>query len=226
MISSTQIRFAPAVTSMRDYLEPYLPWLEKVVGCSYPETLTFETEWPIGRFVIGDLLKGVSLDEEVGWESEWKAQIDHWELASETGPRISLTLSRKQGASIVDREAVWQAQWRDCPIANAAILKRPGRFDRVVAFRPPSRELCADYLLRLSRGTIGKEELHNAVLEVDGLSFAQLRESYILAGQLALDSRSDLDIEHLRAGLKLVDRGMVGVDCGVGFRNRPEAAKN
>jgi hypothetical protein len=64
-ITSTQIRFAPVVTSMRDSLEPYLPWLEKVLGCALPDTITFEIELPIGRLVIADLLKGVPVDDFV-----------------------------------------------------------------------------------------------------------------------------------------------------------------
>ena len=49
---------------MRDYLEPYLPWLEEVVGCTYSETMTFEIDLPIGRLVIDELLSGVPLDDE------------------------------------------------------------------------------------------------------------------------------------------------------------------
>lgn len=65
MISSgTQIRFAPAVASMHDYLEPYLPWLEKVIGCAYSATVTFEIDLPIARHVVSDLLPGVSLDND------------------------------------------------------------------------------------------------------------------------------------------------------------------
>jgi len=77
------------------------------------------------------------------------------------------------------------------------LLKRLGRFDRVVAFRPPNRELCADYLYRLSRGRLNVQELRGAVLEADGLSFAQLRESYIIAGKLAFDSERPVSVEHL-----------------------------
>jgi hypothetical protein len=47
MTNVTQIRFAPAVTAMRDYLEPHLPWLEKAVGCKYSETVTFGIDLPI-----------------------------------------------------------------------------------------------------------------------------------------------------------------------------------
>jgi hypothetical protein len=41
------------------------------------------------------------------------------------------------------------------------------------------------------------QELRGAVLEADGLSFAQLRESYIIAGKLAFDSERPVSVEHL-----------------------------
>jgi hypothetical protein len=438
MINSTQIRFAPAVTSMRDYLEPHLAWLEKVVGCAYPETVTFEIDLPIGQLVIEDMLDGVPLDGELV-SSGLRAAIDRWELAGTTSPRIHIALSRKRGSCIVERETAWHAEWRDCPIAvwlkgeraafvaaevpfvsfrdglrsdwkswlivsrasaasvlnrlgslihkpskqvrmfggghlsftpnydwdavvldpvvaqlvrddyesffkrerwfrdhglpfrrgylfygspgngkttvikvmashpavtpltldfcheclnnesltgffemaaqnapslvifedldrafidddhkkppqitlqhflncldgigtedgvivvatandpsrlDAAILKRPGRFDRVVAFHPPDRRLCAGYLHHLSRGALDPTSLKSIACEAEGLSFAQLRESYILAGQLAYETCSQVRIEHLRSGLRIVGRGMAGVNSMVGF-HRSEAA--
>jgi len=435
MITSTQIRFAPAVTSMRDYLEPHLPWLEKVVGCSYADTVTFEIDLPIGRLVMDDLLNGVPLDDELEVPYGFKSEIDRWELAGEMSPRINLAPSRKSGAYIVERETAWHAEWRDCPIAvwlkgertafvaaevpfvsfrdglfsdwkswlivsrasaasvlnrlvslthkpskqvrmfggghlsftpnydwdsvtldpsiaqlvrddyesffkrerwfrdhglpfrrgylfygppgngkttvikvmashpavtpltldfcheclnnesltgffemaaqnapslvifedldrafidddqkkppqitlqhflncldgigtqdglivvatandpsmlDAAILKRPGRFDRVVAFRPPDRDLCVGYLHRLSRGELDPASLKSVACDAEGLSFAQLRESYILAGQLAYESHSLVRIEHLRSSLNIVARGVGGVCSTVGFQN-------
>jgi ATP-dependent 26S proteasome regulatory subunit len=61
---------------------------------------------------------------------------------------------------------------------DAAILKRPGRFERVFAFHPPNRNLRVDYLHRLSRGKLEmqEQELRSAAPEADGFSFAQLRE--------------------------------------------------
>lgn len=442
MITSTQIRFAPAVTSMRDYLEPHLAWLEKVVGCAYPETVTFEIDLPIGQLVIEDMLDGVPLDGESEVSSGLRAAIDRWESAGTTSPRIHVALSRKRDSLIVERETAWHAEWRDCPIAvwlkgertafvaaevpfvslrgglfsdwkswlivsrssaasvlnrllslahkpskqvrmfggghlsfapnydwesvmldpsiarlvkddyesffkrerwfrdhglpfrrgylfygppgngkttvikvmashpavtpltldfcheclnnesltgffemaaqnapslvifedldrvfidddqkkhpqitlqhflncldgvgtedgvivvatandpsrlDAAILKRPGRFDRVVAFRAPSRDLCADYLRQLSRGAFDPESLKTIAGDAVGLSFAQLRESYILAGQLAFDSCSVFSLEHLRAGLNIVRHDITGVNCGVGFWNRSEPSQN
>jgi len=403
---------------MRDYLEPHLPWLERVVGCTYPETVTFEIDLPVGRIVINELLAGVPLDE-TNVPLELRAAIDNWELAGETSPRISIAPSRKRGASIVERQAALHTDWQDCPIAvwlkgeprafvvatvpyvsfqqglfserknwmivnrasatsvlnrllslirsqpkqvsvwgcgylsftpnydwdsvvldpsvvqlvrndfesffrrerwfrehglpfrrgylfygppgngkttvikvmashpaitpltfdfgseclnneslsgffeeaarnapsllifedldrafvvkddehpritlqhflncldgvgtqdglivvatandpsmlDAAILNRPGRFDRVVAFRPPDRDLCVDYLHRLGRGEFDTESLKSIAAEAEGLSFAQLREGYILAGQLAFDRGPNIQIEYLRNGFRIV----------------------
>ena len=80
MTNVTQIRFAPAVASMRDYLEPHLPWLETVVGCKYAEALTFEIDLPIGRIVINELLEGVPLDDQTEAPLGFRAEVDHWEL--------------------------------------------------------------------------------------------------------------------------------------------------
>lgn len=439
MTNSTQIRFAPAVTSMRDHLEPHLQWLEKAVGCPYAETLTFEIDLPIGRLVIGDLLNGVPLDDEAETH-RFRSEIDHWEMAGKTSPRISLAPSRRRGTSVVERDPAWHAEWQDCPIAvwmkgeprafvianvpyvsfqqglfskwkgwlivnrasstpvlnrllaliqkpskrvsvwggdhlrfnpnydwdsvvldpsvvqlvrndfesffrrehwfrehglpfrrgylfygppgngkttvikvmashpaitaltfdfgsecmnneslsgffeeaarnapsllifedldrafvgqddqrpkitlqhflncldgigtqdglvavatandpstlDAAILRRPGRFDRVVPFYPPNRDLCTDYFCRLSHGSIEPELLKHLARDADGFSFAQLRESYILAAQLAYESCSHVRIEHLRSSLELVGRRMAGVNSTVGFRNCSESAQ-
>jgi ATP-dependent 26S proteasome regulatory subunit len=111
----------------------------------------------------------------------------------------------------------------DPSMLDGAILKRPGRFDRVVGFRPPDRKLCASYLDRLSREAFDTASLASIAGEAEGLSFAQLREAYIFAGQLAYDSCSHVGIEHLRAGLKFVGHGTTGLYSAVGFRNRSEA---
>jgi hypothetical protein len=117
MTNVTQLRFAPAVASMRDYLEPHLPGLEKVVGCKYSDALTFEIAVPIGRLVISDLLDGVPLDDQTEAPPGLRAEVDHWELGGGVSPQIQLSLSRKRRTSIVERELAWNAVWRDCPIA-------------------------------------------------------------------------------------------------------------
>jgi ATP-dependent 26S proteasome regulatory subunit len=79
---------------------------------------------------------------------------------------------------------------------DPAILRRPGRFDRLVPFRPPSRELRRDYLRRLSLASLDERTLERVALETEGFSFAQVREVYILAGQRAFLRGTD----EIRAG--------------------------
>lgn len=72
------------------------------------------------------------------------------------------------------------------------------------------------------------EDLRSAVLKADGLSFAQLRKSYILAGQLAFDSGdTDVAIEHLRTGIEAVRGQTTALRCmngsKVGFDIRVES---
>jgi ATP-dependent 26S proteasome regulatory subunit len=85
---------------------------------------------------------------------------------------------------------------------DPAILKRPGRFDRAVHFPPPTEELRADHLDRLSAGTLGAETIAWAAKRTEGLSFAEVRECYVLAGQLAF-ARGDEHVvnEDLKAAI-------------------------
>ena len=72
----------------------------------------------------------------------------------------------------------------DATVLDPAILRRPGRFDRVVEFTNPSAELRSLYLQRLA-AALSREDLDACIEASEGSSFAQLRESYILAGQSA-----------------------------------------
>src|SRR5437868_13964807 len=67
---------------------------------------------------------------------------------------------------------------------DPAILKRPGRFDRVVQFRNPDAELRRVYYRKLSSILAG-DEFEVAIEKTNGFSFAQLRETYILGAQSA-----------------------------------------
>lgn len=88
---------------------------------------------------------------------------------------------------------------------DPAILRRPGRFDRVVPFRPPAVSLRQEYFRRLSTGTFGEETLARAASETDGFSFAQLREGYILAGQLAFRREGEeVRPEDLLEGIRMI----------------------
>jgi ATP-dependent Zn protease len=76
---------------------------------------------------------------------------------------------------------------------DAAILKRPGRFDRVVQFRNPDADLRREYYRRLSPVLAG-EEFDIAIQQTEGFSFAELREIYILGAPCAFENGRDIRV--------------------------------
>jgi hypothetical protein len=83
---------------------------------------------------------------------------------------------------------------------DAAILKRPGRFDRVVHFGAPSLPLRQQYLERQCP-ELTSAELAPFALASDRMSFAQLREVWLLANQLSYEAGEDLAGSHLEQAL-------------------------
>lgn len=73
---------------------------------------------------------------------------------------------------------------------DPAVLNRPGRFDRVIEFRNPSAEVRAGYFQKISG--LDASDSAEIVESTDGFSFAQLRETYILAGQFAFEEERDI----------------------------------
>jgi DNA polymerase III delta prime subunit len=76
-------------------------------------------------------------------------------------------------------------------ILDPAILRRPGRFDRVVHFPNPSIELRQQYLQQLNPN-LPPRHLKLSVEGSEGLSFAQLREIHIIAGQRAFERKGEI----------------------------------
>jgi hypothetical protein len=76
---------------------------------------------------------------------------------------------------------------------DQAIVKRPGRFDRVVRFRNPDANLRRQYYLRLNPILIG-DEFEIAIEKTNGFSFAHLRETYITGAQSAFEQARDVTV--------------------------------
>jgi hypothetical protein len=87
---------------------------------------------------------------------------------------------------------------------DPAILKRPGRFDRLAAFSNPTFELGSRYLDRLTNGGLDEQSITSAAQEADRMSFAQLREAYILAGQRSFRKGGHVQPEELIAAIRTV----------------------
>jgi ATPase family associated with various cellular activities (AAA) len=95
----------------------------------------------------------------------------------------------------------------DPTVLDSAILRRPGRFDRVVALPAPDRELRLRYFCKLNPH-LNEDALFRAVEDSDGLSFAQLKEAYILAGQMAFERNTNITGNDLLEGIRVLRGGM------------------
>jgi hypothetical protein len=100
---------------------------------------------------------------------------------------------------------------------DPAILRRPGRFDRVVLFPNPTAKLRLNYLRKL-HCRLPESELKRALESSDGFSFAQLRETFILAGQSAFDRRNEIEPNDILQAVRTIRRGFADV------RSREDAA--
>jgi SpoVK/Ycf46/Vps4 family AAA+-type ATPase len=89
---------------------------------------------------------------------------------------------------------------------DPAILKRPGRFDRVVQFRNPDADLRREYYRRLSR-TLDGEQFEIAIEQTEGFSFAQLRETYILGAQSAFEHGREVSVADVIEAVELQTAG-------------------
>ena len=100
-----------------------------------------------------------------------------------------------------------------------AILRRPGRFDRVVFFPNPTADLRLQYLHKLNC-RFAESELMAAIDLADGFSFAQMREVYILAGQKAFTRQTDIEPDDILSAVGTLRRGFAAVkerQCAAGF---------
>ncbi len=94
---------------------------------------------------------------------------------------------------------------------DTAILRRPGRFDRVIEFGNPSEKLRAKYLHNFCPELAG-EDLDICALASEGLSFAQLRESYILAAQTAYEANRNVTPDDISSAIALLQVSMNRAD--------------
>jgi ATP-dependent 26S proteasome regulatory subunit len=106
---------------------------------------------------------------------------------------------------------------------DPAILKRPGRFDRVVQFRNPDAALRREYYSKLSPVLAG-EQFEVAIEQTEGFSFAQLRETYILGAQSAFEHGRETEVADVIEAIELQAAGDYDLKTSVaasGFVHEP-----
>lgn len=81
-------------------------------------------------------------------------------------------------------------------VLDPAILSRPGRFDRVVNFPNPTADLRNIYFNNLQLN-LNFGDMQKVVKKTDNMSFAQLREVYILGTQIADCESREISVEDL-----------------------------
>ena len=113
-----ELGMASPVEAMNAALEPYQAWIESVVGCPRPETMTLEFEFPFSHLVAEDLMAGVTLDRQcLGSAAALRRIVQKWELPPSTSPRLELHASRDRQARVTDRKLAWDPHWKETPIA-------------------------------------------------------------------------------------------------------------
>ncbi len=98
---------------------------------------------------------------------------------------------------------------------DPAILKRPGRFDRVVQFRNPDASLRRQYFQRLNPNLSG-DKFEPAIQKTSGFSFAQLRETYILGAQCAFENGQEVSAADVIEAISLQAAGAQEVKTSAG----------
>lgn len=109
---------------------------------------------------------------------------------SEANVSLQHLLNCLDGAATQDGVVV-VATANNPQVLDSAILRRPGRFDRVVGFPNPSKDLRTRYLHKLSLD-LDTTSAELCAKASDGFSFAQLQEAYIFAGQFAFDEKRSI----------------------------------
>jgi SpoVK/Ycf46/Vps4 family AAA+-type ATPase len=109
---------------------------------------------------------------------------------------------------------------------DPAILRRPGRFDRVVQFAKPNAELRGRYIHKFGLA-IDEQALVQPVAESDGFSFAFLREAIILAAQRSLVEGGDVSANDLLYAIRTLKQTMAqgsthSKSVGLVLGKRPE----
>jgi SpoVK/Ycf46/Vps4 family AAA+-type ATPase len=146
---------------------------------------------------------------------------------NESGCRISLQQLLNHLDGVGNQDGIIVVATANNPsILDAAILRRPGRFDRVVGFQNPSVKLRERYLCHMCEA-LRSEELAECVRVTAGFSFAQLREAYILAGQIALEEGGQIDAARINQAACTLTETMMAADrkwnSQVGFREKVSA---
>jgi chaperone BCS1 len=138
----------------------------------------------------------------------------YFDQKQEDGPEAKVSLQHLlnclDGATTQDGVIV-VATANNPQTLDPAILRRPGRFDRVVGFANPTKDLRVRYFQKLC-ADMDSASIDACADAGDGFSFAQLQESYILAGQFAFDEQRSITPEDILSAINTLRKALQGAD--------------
>ena len=112
-----QVRLTSSVEMIRASLEPYIPWIEEMMGIPLDQTLTLEVDGEPGNAVAERLLQGLPLSAGAKARNRsWLSLIEEWTLPSGGSPRIAASLLRERRPKTAPA-TVWELGWQEHPIA-------------------------------------------------------------------------------------------------------------
>ena len=112
-----QVRLTSSVELIRASLEPYMAWIEEMMGVPLDQTLTLEVDADPGDTIAERLLPGLSLSVRTKARNRsWQGLIEEWTLPSGGSPRIAASLQRERRPKTAPA-TVWNLEWREIPIA-------------------------------------------------------------------------------------------------------------
>src|ERR1700736_6076837 len=92
-----QVRLSSSVELIRASLEPYLAWIEKMIGVPLDQTLTLEVDALPGDAVAERLLPGLPLSARTKARNRsWHGLIEDWILPGGGSPRIAASFQRER----------------------------------------------------------------------------------------------------------------------------------
>src|SRR6267143_3460107 len=112
-----QVRLSSSVELIRASLEPYLAWIEEMMGVPFDQTLTLEVDADPGDAVAEHLLQGLPLSAGTKTRNRsWHSLIEEWTLPSGGSPRIAASFQRERRPKTAPA-TVWELEWQEYPIA-------------------------------------------------------------------------------------------------------------
>ena len=112
-----QVRLTSSVELMRASLEPYMAWIEEMIGVPLDQTLTLEVDADPGDAVAEHLLQGLPLSAGTKTRNRsWHGLIEEWTLPSGGSPRIAASFQRERRPKTAPA-TVWELEWQEYPIA-------------------------------------------------------------------------------------------------------------